>query len=172
MTQPTGADALLKFRLRFTPAANAPIASESLWGRWLARRALLVLAQNNGFHVPVAVNDVFRVQRDADGTWRAVEVVRVTESVTTVSQFGPPVTTRQAVAVHDGWVEAGHALHTEGGNNSVMSTAWQEHLILEDVLAILAPVFVKPGWTLWEAQRPDERYDEIRRAVCPGRLAS
>lgn len=163
MDTPNRQDAL-KFNLAFSPYADIPTRGEWLWGRWLDRKKGLVLVANNAFQVPLVVNDVVRVARDPGGRWRAMELVRVTESVVSFTCWGDPISDATALATYDGWREQGHSIHTEGCQE-MMTTAWREFLTLEEVLGITTPVLSQPGWQLWGLYRPEERRADIEQCV-------
>ena len=166
MTRHEG-ESLLKFTVALRPCEDHVAATECLWGRWIDRKEGLVLSHNNANEVPLAVNDTVRVARVASGSWRLVEVVRLAESVVTWTSFQPPVTQAQALAVYDGWVHDGMAVHTEGGNG-IMVTAWREFLSIEEVVGALT-VFAAPGWELWQVFTPEERLRELDQRVDMGR---
>ena len=166
MTRHEG-ESLLKFTVALRPFEDHVAATECLWGRWIDRKEGLVLSHNNANEVPLAVNDTVRVARVASGSWRLVEVVRLAESVVTWTSFQPPVTQAQALAVYDGWVHDGMAVHTEGGNG-IMVTAWREFMSIEEVLGALT-VFAAPGWELWQVFTPEERLRELDQRVDMGR---
>lgn len=154
----------LKFRLAYLPFDPDAGPGERLWGHWLDEDEGLVVSRNNAFEVPLAVDDVVRVAPDDGGTLQVVELVRLAESVVTWTSFAPPVTTEQALAVYDCWVRDGHSVHTEGGLG-IMATAWTAFTPLEGVLRVLGPTFVQPGWTLWQAFTPGERYAYMSERV-------
>lgn len=156
----------LKFHLEFLPFEGRVTRGEYLWGRWIDRRRGLVAAHNNAHEVPLAVNDTVRVVRSPAGTLEMVEIVRVAESIVTWTWFEPPVTTRQALSVYDGWVHDGLAVHTEGGYG-VMATAWREFLDVEKVQHTLS-VLPMPGWSLLAMFTPEQRLAEITRKVALG----
>lgn len=160
MTQSNGARADMKFRLRHPPSEDAP-PGELLWGRWIDRAKGWVSAYNNSNWVPLGVGDVVRVEKDRAGRWQVVEIVRLTESVMTFSSFDAPVTLGAGRAAYQAWQDSGDAVFTEGIDGMNVTT-WREFLTVYDVLGLLGPVFIDPGWTLWQAFDPQQRYDLLR----------
>lgn len=163
MTQHTKEDSM-KFKLALHPWPEFNIRSESLWGHWLDQEQGLVSCKNNAFYVPLAVNDTVRVARDRSGMWQVVEIVRLAESVVTLTSFDPPVTPKQAVAVYDGWVAEGKSVYTEGPGNGMMVTAWREFLSVDEVLEALSQCSTH-GWAIWEILTPERRNQELVECV-------
>ncbi|MDO5499700.1 MAG: hypothetical protein Q4F67_08475 [Propionibacteriaceae bacterium] len=161
MTNTPEHDQRLKFIIDYAPLPGTSVRTERLWGRWLDRSDGLVLASNNAFEVPLAVDDVVRVARRGDG-WHVTEIVRLTESVVTWTGFGPPIPDKQAIATYDAWKANGHTVHTEGNGRHLMVSVWREFASVEEVLGVLRTDLAAPGWHLWHVFSPEDRMLEIQ----------